>query len=190
MNRTLIIIAAATLLAAGAGAAGDLPDAVRSGDNARVEALLAQGTPADQPDLEGNTSLMIAAAQGRTEMVRLLMAHGADVDARGRIGNTALLYAAQEGHAETVSVLLAGGADVRAANAYGTTALASAAGLGHADVAALLQAATAPPFLARHQVAGQLLETLCALVALVAVPVLTARLAYISFGSVHHSPTL
>lgn len=183
MKTARFIPIALVLLSAGGVRAADLLEAARSNDLDQTRTLLARGADVERTDAGGNTSLIIAAASGHTEVVRLLLAHGARVDARGRIGNTALLCAAQEGHAETAALLLAAGADAAAANTYGSTPLQSAVGLGHAEVAAVLRAASQSPWMATGGLPQRVVYAAISVVALVGVPLLTARLASASFAT-------
>ena len=56
-------------------------------------------------DSQGRTSLMIAAANGYTEVVRLLVAEDIPLDAQNHDGLTALMIAEQVGHADIVEIL-------------------------------------------------------------------------------------
>ena len=64
-------------------------------DGAVVAALPDAAAAIDltRPDIRGNTPLMIASLNGRTEVVRVLLAAGADKDLRNNYGKTALDYA-------------------------------------------------------------------------------------------------
>ena len=70
--------------------------------------------------------MMLAAADGYTDIVRELISLGADVNAKTVNDWTALIYATKNGHIDTVEVLLLAGADVNAQNAFGNTALSLA----------------------------------------------------------------
>ncbi len=65
----------------------DLMRAVRAGDLAHAEALLAGGADADARNDRGETALLLATTLGRIDLAACLLAHGADHqlrDARGR----------------------------------------------------------------------------------------------------------
>jgi hypothetical protein len=63
--------------------------------------LLAQGVPADRPDLNGNTPLHCAVRSRRPRIVRLLLDHGINTAAVNHLGQTALGIALrQESYAE------------------------------------------------------------------------------------------
>ena len=63
--------------------------------------LLAQGVPADQPDLNGNTPLHCAVRSRRPRIVQLLLTHGVDAATVNHLGQTALGIALrQESYAE------------------------------------------------------------------------------------------
>jgi uncharacterized protein len=80
-------------------------DAVRAGDPARVEALLAGGADPNPFDSQGRTPLMLAAEAGREDLVALLLASGADPSLPDSLGEPALLKAAAHGHAHVVTLL-------------------------------------------------------------------------------------
>lgn len=96
-------------------------DAVRGGDAAVVEALLA-----DRPGLAravlpaaaaphgaaGITALHLAVAAGQAEIVRLLVAAGAELDARNGEGRTALHDSIELGQRRITELLIAAGAEV------------------------------------------------------------------------------
>lgn len=89
-----------------------LARAVWAGDTEMVRRLLAKGaSPGD--------SLLIKAAQdGKTDIARLLIDAGASADVRDDRTRTALMYAAQGGHADIARALLAKGANPNARNDY------------------------------------------------------------------------
>eukprot|EP00961_Rhodomonas_salina_P241802 3266456-Rhodomonas_salina.1 len=93
-------------------------------------------------DLDGTTTLVLAALLGKTKDVQLLLDAGCSPHiTTTRSAETALHKAAAEGHAEVLAVLLAANADPEAKNSRGDTALilASRKGLEGA-VNALLDA--------------------------------------------------
>lgn len=125
---------------------GEIHDAVRAGDLAKVKALLK-----DNPDLissktdkssylVGGTPLDYAAGAGHKDMVELLLANKADPNPKDYATSTPLLQAAEFGHKEIVELLLAKKADVNAKSVSGWTALHCAAYSGGRDVAVLLLA--------------------------------------------------
>ncbi|HHT9146356.1 MAG TPA: ankyrin repeat domain-containing protein, partial [Candidatus Wunengus sp. YC61] len=60
----------------------ELFDAVRSGDLARINALIFAKADVNAKDKKGFTALMYASAAGQTEVVRALIAAKADVNAK------------------------------------------------------------------------------------------------------------
>jgi len=104
---------------------GTLLAAVRRGDVAAATALLAGGTPADEPrDEAGRTPLLWAADAGCAALVAALLAGGADPRASDGEGATPLLNAAICGHEEAARLLLAAGADPLAPDSEGSFAAA------------------------------------------------------------------
>src|ERR1700744_5067031 len=67
-----------------------------------------------EPDSDGDTPLMLAAAQGHAGVVAVLLRNGADVDAHNDRGETALHQAAYGGGAAGAGSLLGAGAFVGA----------------------------------------------------------------------------
>lgn len=113
-------------------------DAVRQGNTAILELLLAGGFNANQKYVYGfrDTPLSFAAARGNPEIVKLLLAvPGIDVNE-----SAPLTSAAQNGHTEIVKLLLAAyGIDVNVNN-DDEPPLWQAAGRGHTEIVKLLLA--------------------------------------------------
>src|ERR1044071_1057379 len=78
-------------------------------------------------DIDGNTSLMIAAAKSERRMVKTYLAFGADVNGTNRYGMTALMRAAECRDPEIVKDLLAKGANVNIKASGGWNAVMAAA---------------------------------------------------------------
>jgi ankyrin repeat protein len=94
-----------------AGPAQRLIEAVRRGDLAEVQTLLAGGTPVDMATRAGETALMWAAGTGKVEIVRVLLAHGADPAACDAYGRSVLAWAAEGGDLPAFSLLYSLGSD-------------------------------------------------------------------------------
>lgn len=92
---------------------GQLVAAARTGDAAKVTALLAEGVPADARR-GGFPALHRAAQAGSVAALEALVVAGADLDATDRAGHTALARGALFGRAAAVSFLLEAGADPNA----------------------------------------------------------------------------
>ncbi|HSK76198.1 MAG TPA: PQQ-binding-like beta-propeller repeat protein [Thermoanaerobaculia bacterium] len=89
-----------------------LRDAARAGDVAKIEALLAAGTPVDAPARYGQTPLYYAAEKGHLAAVKLLVERGASVNARDAFFGASVVGIALQGeHFELVRYLLAHGAE-------------------------------------------------------------------------------
>ncbi len=111
--------------------------ALRRGDNAMVESLLRQGTPANLRGENGTTALLLAARYRNTDCVELLIEHGADPNAANDDGATPLHWGA--GSMEIVRLLIEKWADPNARSKLGNTPLISAAGYpGSSQVVKLL----------------------------------------------------
>ncbi len=101
-------------------------DAIRSGDVAKVRAVLDSGIDVNLVERRGGaTPLIHAAAVGSLESMRLLLDRGANVNAKTHRGMTALMSAVSD--LARVRLLVERNADVHAATATGRTALELAA---------------------------------------------------------------
>jgi ankyrin repeat protein len=106
------------------GAKMTLWDAAETGDVKALEWHITHGQSAHIKNKNGETLLMVAAANGRQELVqKLLMYHDADVDAKDMGNSTALMHAALHGHARTVKLLIEWGANIAAEDSIGRRAL-------------------------------------------------------------------
>ncbi|MET7622095.1 ankyrin repeat domain-containing protein [Streptomyces sp. NPDC005408] len=127
--------------------AREMFEALYSGAQDSVVALLRAGVSAEVTDEDGQTPLYRAAVSDEVGIVRLLLAAGAD-PGRGagpEGGDLPLCGAAVGGHTEVVRALLAAGARPDQPEAYGFTALRWAVTLGHAATAeTLLEYGAAP----------------------------------------------
>jgi ankyrin repeat protein len=125
------VVAVATAVAAGSGSQaparpnGDLYQAIRTNDLARLKTLAVSRDAANAPGAFGETPLMDAATAGSVEAMAFLIDKGADVDARNPFGTTALMMAATD--AAKVRLLLDHGATANLASKQGRTALFIAA---------------------------------------------------------------
>jgi ankyrin repeat protein len=119
---------------------------VQEGDAAATELFLAAGMNPDLVvDREGNTALMVAAANGRASTVDALIGAGANVNATSRSRATALMSAARQSDAAILRSLISAKANVNDVDTTGDSALSIAAMAGHlANVTLLLDAGTQP----------------------------------------------
>jgi ankyrin repeat protein len=117
----------------------DIHGAIREGDAARVEAMLARN-----PELleirkdYGYTPLHTATAEGNIEIVKLLIRKEVNPNLTDWYRNTALHLAAGRGHTEIVEILLVAQANRTAKNNQRDTPLHLAADGGHLEVARML----------------------------------------------------
>ena len=120
-----------------------LHQAVRQGDVAAVERLLAQGADVNATDEYGRTPLHLA---DDPKIAEMLLAKGASLNAPDNTGNTPLHIAAVYGNVEVMKLLIVKGAEVNArAPVSGWTPLHSAALQGQLEAAKVLLAAGADP---------------------------------------------
>ena len=140
--KSLGVWGALSLLAATAGAAGDLRvvDAAKRGDKAAVRSLLKQHVDVNASQPDGATAISWAAYRDDLEMADLLISAGAKVNvANEDSSETPLLLACANGSAGMVDKLLKAGANPNAATWAGETPLMQCAHTGSVDaVKALL----------------------------------------------------
>ena len=115
-------------------------NAASGGENDELERLIALGADIEwkNPDEEGATPIMVAAANGHSDCVVTLIGADAQVDASQNEGATALMAAAVQGHSKCVAALLGASVQVDVKAEKGYTALHLAAINGHSDVVAML----------------------------------------------------
>jgi uncharacterized protein len=138
MFRILCVVA--VLLASASVAAGEsLFDAVKAGDTASVERLLASGAEIDSRDRDQATPLIAASLSDQPAVAELLLSKGADVMARNAGGFTPLHAAAYSGSVPIAELLLDKGAVLEdAANKAGVTPLMVAVEENHVAMLELL----------------------------------------------------
>jgi len=84
-----------------------LVDAVKAGNAAAVQKLLAARAPVNEPEADGMTALHWAVRQDNEALVRQLLRAGATASAANRYGVTPLALAAVNGNPKTTELLLA-----------------------------------------------------------------------------------
>ncbi|HEU4835169.1 MAG TPA: ankyrin repeat domain-containing protein [Pyrinomonadaceae bacterium] len=82
-----------------------LTNAVTSGDEQAVSALLANGADVNETTGGGQTALILAVIFGRTNLVKILMKAGADPQLRDNLGLNAIEWAQRRGLTEALSIL-------------------------------------------------------------------------------------
>ena len=85
-----------------------LTNAVTSGDEQAVSALLANGADVNETTGGGQTALILAVIFGHTNLIKLLLRAGADPQQRDNLGLNALEWAQRRGLAEAVAILTNG----------------------------------------------------------------------------------
>lgn len=126
-------------LATAAAFAAPLHDAVKDGDLADVQDLIAEGADVNEVDFLAGTPLHIAAVRGHNRILAILLEAHADANAVewGR-EEAPLHWAARGGSMEGAQLLLAAGAAIDAVNDKGETPLMLALEDGHRNVAEVL----------------------------------------------------
>lgn len=112
--------------------------AIRSEDVSALQQLIAGGANLEERDAKGRTPLILASAQGHTQIATVLLDAGANVNAVNPRSGTPLMYAVISGNPETVRVLLSRGANIDQAGSNGWTALMIAAAKGRKEIAQIL----------------------------------------------------
>jgi hypothetical protein len=119
--------------------------AAQTGDIARINTLLAKGSPVDVRDAQQRTPLHVAAFARQRQAIRLLAAAGADLNAFEYQRYDPVTIAAVANDEATLALLLQLGASAKnITSPYDGTALIAAAHLGHVGVVRQLIAAGAP----------------------------------------------
>jgi ankyrin repeat protein len=140
-----MLVAAAAFT--GLARAGELHDAVRAEDDARIEALIAGGADVNDVDMFG-TPLHYAAARNAFQAARQLINAGANIEAEASSSQKHAhpLHTAALTDSEGVAALLIErGADIEARDSEGMTPLLVAASNGNTRVGELLLRAGADP---------------------------------------------
>jgi len=107
--------------------ATELTDASEAGDKVRVEQLLAAGVNVGVKDDYGDTPLILAVKNNKTEIVKLLLARRADVNEKDSNGWSPLILSLFGNDTDLVKLLIEGGADLNAIGNHGWTVLHYAA---------------------------------------------------------------
>jgi cytohesin len=125
------------------GFCGEIHDAAKNGDAAKVKQLL-EANPdlvfsKDESDYD-STALHYAARNGHKDVAEVLLAHKANINAKNKEGATPLFMAAGAGSKDMVEFLLANKAEVNSKAIDGEMPLHAAAAEGYKDIVELLLA--------------------------------------------------
>lgn len=129
--------------------AKDIFEAIETIDYISLNIHLADATPVDTVNKEGQTPLMLAANMGNPRILNIVLAHEPELDRKNSQGKSALMIAAENGLTPVVNTLLRHGAVTGLRDENGNTALSLASKYGHRDVVTLLQNKIANPPLAK-----------------------------------------
>jgi 26S proteasome non-ATPase regulatory subunit 10 len=140
MKTTILVIAILLWLTAFPLCAGEIHDACKAGDLAKVKALLARDPALLQSKTEeGKTPLHMATGWGQAEIVTYLLGLGADVNAVNNNGGNPIHVAGSQNQPECARILIAHGARINARQGKtGATPLMIAVMKGNYEVAKAL----------------------------------------------------
>lgn len=139
MCRRIIFAVGLICFLFGTAGAGEIHDAVRSGNLESVKSLISQSKNLLEERNESQmTPFLIAASEGQLEILKYLKEAGADLSAVNNRRSTALHVAAFDGRTEVVTYLLKSGFDIDALNAGGFTPLMFAVYRAHPETARVL----------------------------------------------------
>lgn len=110
-------------------ATNTLHSASQEGNTDTVELLISKGTNINQPDMNGDTPLIVAIKNGKTVIVDLLISKGADINQPNKIGDTPLIIAAQQGNIAIARRLVKNDANIITRGSGNKTAVEKANGL-------------------------------------------------------------
>ncbi len=144
-----------TLASGSIALCGEIHDAAKSGELAKVKELLKTSPElVFSKDDEGATPLLVAVKCDHRDVAAFLLANKADVNAKGKdevfgglggmsgikLGGTPLHWAVMKGDREMVALLLTNKADVNIKDGIGQTSLHEAAREGDKDMTEMLLA--------------------------------------------------
>lgn len=87
-----------------------LYEAAAVGNERRLKTILGQSRwRLNEPNVNGDTALGLAAAAGHVEAVKVLLEHGADPNGRTAEGKTPLSVSMEKGHAAVADILRSAG---------------------------------------------------------------------------------
>jgi uncharacterized protein len=108
--------------------------AAARGDQATVEAAIADGVDIDATNRRRQTAILVAAMNGRYELVERLAAAGADVDKQDETCFNPFLYGCVKNDLELVRIMLRAGADVDRLTRFGGVGVHPAAEKGYVEL--------------------------------------------------------
>ena len=112
--------------------------AAATGNLAKIESLIKEGTDINAKDKNGWTPLHWSANTGQINIAEFLIAKGANISARDERNLTPLQLAAERGQKDMAELLIDKGADINDKTRNGMTVLHIAADRGYKDMAELL----------------------------------------------------
>lgn len=140
MKRWIFLLLACSCSILSPANAGEIHDACKAGDIAKVKELLAKDPGLLQSKTEeGKTPLHMATGWGRAEIAKYLIGIGADINAVNNNGGNPIHVAASQNQPECARILIAKGARINARQGRtGATPLMIAVMKGNYDVAKVL----------------------------------------------------
>ena len=137
--KRLPLILFALLLCLSTASAGEIHDAVESGNIGQVKELIESNSDLlESKNNGGNTPLLLAALNGQIELFRYLLDKGANINAINNRGSSILNLAAYNGQIEMMDIILELGFDIDFTSITGFTPLIHATFMGQADAVKFL----------------------------------------------------
>lgn len=112
--------------------------AVRDGELAKVQQLIAEGADLRAQGVDGSSALLLATRHNQVEIAQALVKAGAYVNQKNLMQDSPYLLAGASGYNQILKLTLAHGADLKSTNRYGGTALIPACERGHVETVRLL----------------------------------------------------
>lgn len=149
--RILLLFLLMCMMHSARASEGDLFDAAREGDTARIEQYVRIGQKVNLTNEDGYTPFILATYHGHVKAAATLLAHGADACATDPKGSNAFMGVAFKGHLAMAEWLLAHtSCNINHQNNAGQTALMMASLFGHDALVKLFIHHKADPAIIDH----------------------------------------
>ncbi|PFX13327.1 putative ankyrin repeat protein [Stylophora pistillata] len=120
--------------------------ASQGGNVTVIETIMSDGLNIDSRDGDGNTPLLLAAANGKVEAVNHLLVKKANPFVKGQFGRNSLHFASQGGNVTVIETIMSDGLNIDSRDGDGNTPLLLAAANGKVEAVNHLLVKKANPF--------------------------------------------